>query len=403
MVSIGSKGGGVIARVGAVPFVARGILSASCFLASFEPKAGVVLLLMIPILGWRVPRTVELMFLVLLGLGLGGYFVLGADQIKPEPLEPLGAIRHAVFSFLFIAALFVMEERESRRALLWLSIGTVVFVTYAGFDTFINNPYAVIHRHIVHPLMDEEVASTGQINAAALSGGVLLFILREKILGWMALLAVVLLSFMYQNRTGMLFSILALGGWLITGRGLGKMWRGLSLVILVSFAGLTISLSESLFSQLMQMISPALSRLSNEGLETTRYSLQLYGFSRLFNGEYVLGGAQVGGLFTENWYHNIFLDAYRVGGVPTMLLFLCAILISLRRMLALRSASLFFIWTVAFLLAISSVPMEGFMVEYCAIFSVFSYTVLARPYRIINQYRWQLTPMPLHIGNNRAP
>lgn len=344
------------------------------FLVPFSAKTGLIIVVLMPFLLARLPRLQEVVFIVILAAALCGYFFWGSHEIKPIPLEFSQSLSRLVVSLLCLTPIFFVRADNVSGALMWLMIGTLSFVFYEGVSTLRDAPQEILKRYMLHPFTGDELDSTGQINAAAMACGFLLFVSRKTIAGWIGLAAVIFLSVVYSNRTGTLLTLTFVFIWLLlsTSAGVARRWIVFGAIIVASVL---------LFEMNSQLVEDQLggiyTRLTKEGLQTERYTMQVYGLHMLFSGEYPLGGAQVAGVGDSIWYHNVFLDAYRVAGIPDMILFLALAFMSLRCVLVLRSFELLVAWTAALLVACTSVPLEGGPVEYYAIFSVFTYAMVA--------------------------
>ncbi|WP_029922519.1 hypothetical protein [Nevskia soli] len=347
---------------------------ASYFFVPFWAKSALLILLLTPLLVARLPRLFEAVFLLALAIGLCSYLVFGAAEIKPLPLELSEAVVRTLIAIIFIVPLFFVETNTAAKAIRWLMIGCVIFVFAEGVLTLINAPETAIRRYMMSPQSGEEVHSTGQINSAVLAAGFLLLVSSKKLAGWLGLIGVIFLAVMYLNRTGMLLSATYLCVFFLTTNKMTAKQRWPAFFG-VAFLGLI--LGGPFFDSFMDSVQPAMARLSDEGLESARYEVQWHGLSLLFSGEYPLGGAQLNGVGSTEWYHNLLLDAYRVAGIPTMLIFAFLTAISFHALRKAHSFNLFVIWMVALFIASTSVVLEGFMAEYYTTFAVFSYAFIA--------------------------
>jgi hypothetical protein len=357
-----------------VHLVAQKLFFVAYLMAPFLTRSGLILVLVTPLLISRLPRPRELIFLVLLMLGLCGYYILGGEQIRPDPLTMSQGMIRLFSTMPFILPLFFVDVRDAEGAIQYLMIGCLAFVFYEGVWTLLNSPETVLERFMVYPKTKQEVNSTGQINAAALGAGFLLVISRKVIVGWLALACVLFLSIAYQNRTGMVLFATYVVTWLLLRRGGARWLRWLMPIGMIGMISLSYLASQG---GILQAFAPAYTRLTTEGIESVRYRIQARGLSHFLSGDFPFGGAQLNGLGETSWYHNLFLDSYRVGGYFVMALFGGIVLLSLSSMVRARDFGFFVIWTMAFLVSQTSISVEGLPMEFYSVFSIFAFAMMS--------------------------
>jgi hypothetical protein len=356
--------------------LARAALVIAYFCLGFVSYSGLLALAALPFLLARRLRLIDVGFLLVLGLAVASYLIAGAAQIMPAPLAPGAAMTRTITALLFVPPLFVMSAVDARSAIKSLALGVVVFVLVEGVMTLISAPDVALRRYMIFPVTGEEVASTGQINAAALGAGILIFLIRTTLSGWLSLLAVTFLSIAYANRTGMLLIVAFIIIWVVGNKRTDrrKAWLAFSAIVLLGI--MAYAATPQVFDEWSQR---AKLRVSAEGLESARYELWSYGLSQMFAGESPLGGAQLNvGTFPTYWYHNLFLDAYRVAGIPTMLLFCLLFALSFRRVRRMNAWEPLVVWVAALTLASTSVLLEGMLFEYYVITVVLAYPFITR-------------------------
>jgi hypothetical protein len=278
-----------------------------------------------------------------------------------------------MFGLLVVAPLFFISNAHAAVALTSLALGTCAFVLTAGLTTLLKAPDVALARFMVHPLTGEEVNSTGQINAFALAAGFLLLPARRSILGWLAVVAMGFLAIAYLNRTGMVLSAFLILGWTLCDRHDLARRIYITLALVVSAFTATIFLHPDTASALSEA---ALLRFQSDGLESERFRLQRFGLDLVLAGEHALGGGDVTRVGVDLWYHNLFLDAYRVAGLPGMLLFVLLTIWAFQGALQVRRLPLLVLLSATLLACLSSIPVEGSLVEYCSVFPLLAYAVL---------------------------
>jgi len=350
------------------------------FAAPFWPKIGLFLPLITLLVFSRLPRFREALYLLVLVAAVGAYYILGAADIRPNPLSAERSLISTGVAILFILPFFFITPHRTRSAITALMLGVAVFVLFEGVFTIYNYPETAIRRYMMHPILGEEVHSTGQINATALAAFFLIAISRKLVFGWIAWLVVALVSIAFQNRTGMLLSVLLLI-FLLLKRQTWNIWQKFFWITTI-----TSVIYLTYFLLVEPIVANPLARLMSEGLQTERYEIQLEGLKMIIQGRHLFGGGQLSGTADTFWYHNIFIDAYRVAGILGLVLFVAVVLISFLNAVESRSIEVFSAWVCAFALVCTSVVMEGFLIEYLATFSVFSYALVARSFE--GRARW---------------
>lgn len=338
------------------------------------PRAALIIPLFAFLLRPKRLRVVRITFVAALSCALAGYLLLGAAELRPVPLSATTAAVRTAYAVLSIGSLFLLKERDAELAVHWLAIGIVGYVMYEGASTLMAAPDIALTRLFLQPGTGQEIASTDQINAMALACGYLLLVRRSTVVAFAGFGGVMLLSSAYANRTGALLTAGLLIAWalFVEGRRRGRLF----IAAAVALGGILVFAQQLIAADYLSRLT---SRFAIEGLESSRYQAQLYGITNIISGRHPLGGAQAtDGGSSLYWYHNLFLDAYRVGGFPVLLLFILVAAISLRWTKR-RTRAIQFLWWATLAVACTSVVIEGFSVEYYIVFAVFSLPVLTDP------------------------
>jgi hypothetical protein len=246
---------------------------------------------------------------------------------------------------------------------------------------------------MIYPITGDHIHSTGQINAMVISVGYFLLISSKKLLSIVSVLGLTTIALAYANRTGMVFSaIFALA--LIFQIFNSSRFK----YSIITFIGILIFIFFVAQLEVFQnVLNIGINRLFDERLETERSDLLETGLEIIKSGQYPFGGAQLGAERAYPWYHNIYLDAYRVAGFPALLLFLLLTLMSAYAMLSTKSVTLFIIWSISFAMIFTSVPIEGAFLEYSAYFSIFFYALVVDRERKSHYSRQRKSYAKLHL------
>lgn len=330
-------------------------------LAPFSSWFLLVALCLLPLMLARSPGNLGSIFIVLICAGIADYFIAGAGYLP----ESQSAVAQVFIKLAFVIPLFFLRPGEGVKALAMTMTSSVVLVLWEAIYTITTSPTSVFTRAMISQQTGEIANSTGMINAAAAAAAYLLFIAKKPRLGWLGLAVAIGCSAAFLNRTGFLIAAACTGFSLLGIRKLSLRQRIIVCLIPVTVIGY-FSLSEEGFV----WATPLMQRLANEGLESERYFLQGYGLSMIWSASYPLGGAEVEHISSTHWYHNILLDAYRMGGFPCLLLFMGALMTSFIAMLYRRSTRIAFVWIIGLFLSFSSVPLEGGAIEFYTIFAI---------------------------------
>ena len=346
------------------------ILMPAFFLLPFFQNTAISLMLFATIflLRSRGISPKQAMFLVVLFAALYTYLWFGAEELRPIH-SGISLLSQTISALDFVLVLFLAGPMVARKAIQYLSMGTVILVFLEGILTIVYYPVVAIQRFMIYPITGDQVHSTGQINAMTVAVGFLLLLSGRKLLGVIALLMLASMALAYANRTGMIFS--ALFFMILLFQFVGSVRFShylLALACMLIFASLAWQLE-----RVPDVINFGFSRFSEEGLASERFDLLSTGLEAIMSGEHPYGGAQLGPERAYPWYHNMYLDAYRAAGFPALALFIVLTLLSAHAALRSKSKSLIFVWWVALGMTMTSVPIEGAFLEYAAYFSIFSY------------------------------
>lgn len=336
-------------------------------------------------------RRNELFFLYVLLAFFALYYLWGAREIAPDPLNARAAISRFVSSFVVILSLFSVSKVDAKKAIQILCASIVLFVFITGVWTILFEPLVASQRWMASIYTNDETASTGLINSMAVSVGVLLFWAERKTIGVLSLLLLATIAMLYANRTGQLISAAYVAALLVQMAISKRAWYTLTIIsiLLLVYPLTNLDIVSSLFKF-------GLSRFYDEGFTTERTDVFTIGIDHIFSGNYLFGGAQLAYGWSP-WYHNLFLDAYRVAGLPALMVAITLTLMTFLNALKSKSGAILFVWLIAFLIMMTSIPMEAAFVEFAINFAIFAYAIINR--RFING---NSNALPHYLINRRT-
>lgn len=328
----------------------------------------------------RMPSDWEFLFIGLIILTSIFYYLVGSAYIMPYPLEMLDGTKRAISSCFFLIPLFLVRRKVAIMALEAICYGVIVMCICVVTYTFIHAPEVLIGRNVIMPGTDDRVNSPMFANTVPLVAGMLILLLRPTT-GWIALGVSFVIAILLANRTGVVLSIIILAFALYsfyqkkTCRLLPRhrkhqyivknSVKPILFVILLIIVGFIFIGNEIIHLAIQNIYT----RFAEEGLESQRFASQSDGIIAMLSGESLLGGRQV--LIGDSvWYHNIFLDAYRVAGVPGFMLILTTIVLSFSTVCKGKNPALLILWLLNLFVLISSVILESILVEYVTTFSI---------------------------------
>lgn len=195
--------------------------------------------------------------------------------------------------------------------------------------------------------------STNYINIIVIALTILL-ILKEKSFFFILILPSFIIAIIWQNRTGIiLLPILFLILLLIEKKYL----------ILMSF----FIISTTLFS----LVVNDETRIGQLGVESSRSLMAIESYNSLISFQYPFGGYKVNySIYDTFWIHNIFLDTYRLVGIPGFIIVFFVFIYSLIMTLKLKSSKIigFIGWLISFFIASTSIVFESTHLEFIFIF-----------------------------------
>jgi len=360
------------------------IIALAYLLLPFTESVAIVMLLCCtPFVSPRHINKNGVAFLSVLLVALIAYYLVGASENRPIINNSL-QIWRVIASFVVILALLLVSPGNAKKSVEYLCIGVVAFVFIEGILTFIIAPDVALARAMIKPMMGGEVGvfhSTGQINAMSLAAGFLFLLSEKQFLRSLSLALLVVIAWMFLNRTGMIISAIYILYWVLhAAKSRPKVFNSKRhSQLLLAIALLLISTVLLMHPEFVPAeIKDAFLRMFfYDGLKTERYETIKIGLEQIYSGNHPFGGAQLGSEFSYPWYHNLYLDAYRVAGFPALALFLALTSISFYAVCKSNLKRLIFMWILAFGIAMSSVPLEGLFIEYTTIFTIFTYAISA--------------------------
>ena len=377
-------------NITSVPKQVRSINPAGVFLNRYGSFAFVACYAIMPLYNWvsaiaiilsillisRKPTFLETVFLCSFLVAVIFYYLVGGDQQMPHSMDMFEGIKRIVVTCGVLSPLFLVRRRISLMAIEALCYGIIFESVYIVLYTFKNDPVLFIGRQLLLPGTEIILNSPGVVNATVLATGLLVIIMQRFVITWIALVVSLTISILLVNRTGILLSMTFILVALYMRYKDFKFsqlkrinWKFVFLVYgaTIAFALNTTKMQGEIFYSNYDSI---ITRFESEGIESERFEMQKDGLSGLLSGEKPWGGRQVK-VGDSIWYHNAFLDAYRVSGLPGFILMASVVMVSLLEVLRKRKLFLLLLWFTSFSVVMSSVVFEGLFIEFASTFIIF--------------------------------
>jgi hypothetical protein len=330
---------------------------------------------MVSLLTWilflrQLPGFKEFFYIGILIASLSMYYLMGRENIKPDPMDFTSGMKTVATILVVTVPLFYASRPLAIKAIEALIWGVVFCVILTVVYTIVTQPVLLSLRMSVFPITGDQLYTPGLANSLAIAVFLLAFFFRRDI--WLYLLAILFITaLVLANRTALVLCLFyLLFGSVQNLRRLGAptthniMVLGTAIVIGVSFLFAHLDLLVVSFDLFYE-------RLTNERFETGRWKNQADGFEALFSGVLPMGGYEV----TQDatlWFHNIFLDAYRVAGIASAIAFLILFAIPLKMILRNFDVRLLCAWLCGTAIACTSVPLESSKFDWYSVFFAIS-------------------------------
>ena len=259
-----------------------------------------------------------------------------------------------VVKFLWINYLTRHDIGDRQMKVFIISRIVLIYIIFSFFFTYIFRN-DLLEARAVYLIFGGEQNSTNFVNLLLMSTVVLLF---SKSKYWVIYSSsiIILISVLWQNRTGMVLTPLVLLVHLLNRQ---RYLLSIGFILIVS-TNITTLLNIS-------------TRLSIEGLETERTIIFINAYNDMINGNNFFGGYKVDSTYlvaATNWTHNLVLDVYRLSGIPGVIISVIIIIITLIKTLYRKENMLLglFCWIVGFIISMTSVVFESTIFEFLLVF-----------------------------------
>ncbi len=293
--------------------------------------------------------------ILLLSIILAYIYLSGINNFSGDSVSIQYILYFITVKFLWINYLTRSNIKERKEKVLFISKFLIAFLILSFIITYFTKSNLVGERKVYMLLGSDDQNSTNYINILLMLLAILLFS-NFRIIFLFLSIAVLILAFVWQNRTGIILTpIIVLVHLLINKRYFIS--GSFLLMIIITFPTL---LNYS-------------SRLSSLGLETERSIIVLDAFNSMINGDYFYGGYKVSASYLideTKWTHNLVLDIYRLSGIPGVVVSLVVLAISFIKTCK-RNSDLYlgiFCWVIGFVISMTSVVLESTMFEFLIIF-----------------------------------
>jgi len=307
-------------------------------------------------------------FFVLFAIFLLLYYVYGRAEHMPESSDLLRGGRIFLYALSGALPFIFLHPTPVSGAVKAICMLCVPWVSIIVLYTLVNFPELMQDRMVMNPFSKEEVYSPGLINAAALSAGYLYLIQRSR-MSFAYVAVSLLISLLAQNRTGLMLcgGFIALNAHdIVKYVRINSVWQIFSVGAILS---VVVWFALNYLDIFLDYIDYTIARFDELGVSSNgRAEMQDYAWDAILKGLYPGGGLRVP--FISFWFHNIWLDSYRTAGYVGMLALAIVVgALILGRLLA-GGWRAHIIFAATLMVASTSVPFEGYFLEYFVIFSI---------------------------------
>lgn len=277
--------------------------------------------------------------------------VPGKNNFSGEPISLLYLIYLILIKVCGINFILRGNRDKQQKKIIYLAFFVLAYLVFSFLAVYFSDMSLLDTRGVRLFLISEIQNSTNYINVMVALLTILLFSDLKVMFALLSIL-VFFISFLWQNRTGLILTPFILIFFFLKNKNYILSFVFVSF-ILVNFPTL-VSLSQ---------------RLSQIGLDSDRTILFADTLDSILSGQYFFGGYKVDSTFLADetkWAHNLFLDAYRLSGVPGMLFLILVFVFSLVKTIFSRHFHFInlFSWLIATILSFTSVVFESSLLEF---------------------------------------
>jgi hypothetical protein len=298
---------------------------------------------------------------VLAALFAGGcmlVYLLGRENFAGGGASSVAASYYFFTHAIPALAFFLTSSKDKGSLMRAFSFAVCAFVLITALATYVLRPDLIPERTMYLPLLLGENNSTGLINSSALAAAVMTLLYRDSRIGLAFTSLTLMLSLIWLNRTGLFLSTVIILTWLTS---VADWKRRAFLVLLCLLAGYVLISTGALTDLLI------IDRLTSEGLSSPRWLVQVDALDNLLGGNYPLGGYS-NTIYDIEWIHNMLLDAYRLAGIPAVVIWSTTIIYTLATLLMRRPSSRqLVVWSMALLVSMTAVVFEAHPIEFLTI------------------------------------
>jgi hypothetical protein len=294
--------------------------------------------------------------LILLSFLLAFIFWCGRDNFSGESVSNFYLIYIFTIRIFWINFLSRNNIYKRQSKILVVSKVLLGYILLSFLFTFLTNTNLVEERKLSLIFSSNYENSTNYVNILLMILVILLFS-KIRLMFFFISFIIFLLSITWQNRTGIILTPVIVIFRLLLNK---KYLLSFFLFIFILFN----------FKSFLNFSS----RFSTLGLDTERTIIVVDAFNQLINGNYFFGGYKVSNNSTlvdqTNWTHNLILDAFRLAGVPGVIISILLLLISFIKNFNKDSNFILglFCWFIGFILSMTSVVLESTLYEFLFIF-----------------------------------